>query len=175
MGREKARRGPRRPRPVSTYDEWRPGRSSSIGDALKAGTLSPQVRQTAMALIARYRPLWQDPETPACGGPLLIHIDGGVECCAGCPGPTEVLHVPEALQFCHLAELFEDSEPSKPCPACTHLIDWAAAGEVCQGSAIDHRDGAVFCSLGPECAGAELPHVIAMSCPGLDQPCDRCR
>jgi len=43
----------------------------------------------------------------------------------------------------------------------------------CDGVEIEHRDGAVSCSLGSRCVGSGAPHLSGQTC-GLFEPCARC-
>ncbi|MGP3691761.1 hypothetical protein ACTVZO_45270 [Streptomyces sp. IBSNAI002] len=156
-------------------------RYSSVGESLTNGdfqTFPYSVRSTVSLLISTYMEMQKhDPNgEAACGGPLLVHLDGSFECHAGCPGATKVIHVPEALQYCDRADEFVD-ELFHTCAGCSGLK--AAAGampeqyRVCAGTEIDHSDGETTCTLGDGCLGADQLHASGQTC-GLLAPCERC-
>lgn len=181
--RKQARRDQRERRkqraPYSRMPEGE--RYSSVGQAIKDGTISARpeaARSTVGFLVQTYSALQkQDPGGPACGGPLLIHQDGGFQCTAGCPGGTKVVHVPEALHFCDYADRLgiTADELGHVCPACTAAgaTDHPRMFLLCTGVEIDHRDGTTTCSLEDGCAGDDVPHASGQSC-GLLAPCERC-
>ncbi|MET7816522.1 hypothetical protein ABZT26_37535 [Streptomyces sp. NPDC005395] len=156
-------------------------RYSSVGQAIADGTIGNRTdaeRTTVGFLANAYVGLQENnPAGPACGGPLLIHGDGGFQCTAGCPGGTKVLHVPEALHFCDYADQLgiTADELGHVCPACTAPGATAhpRAFEVCTGTEIDHQDGTTTCSLGSDCLGAEELHASGQTC-GMLAPCARC-
>lgn len=120
----------------------------------------------------------RDPNGPACGGPLLIHVDGSFQCTAGCPGGTKVVHVPEALHFCDHADQLGigADELGHVCPACTapgSASGNARAWTVCTGTEIEHQDGTSTCTLGAACLGPDEFHASGRTC-GLLEPCGRC-
>lgn len=180
MGRRKAKKGPRRPRPqtppVSIPRLPENQRFSSVGESVKNGTMGgrPQaVADTVRKLLPTYIDInKRDPDGPACDGPLLIHDDGTFECTAGCPGPLEVLHVPEALQYCDFADLFGiyADELDHHCPTCITADTTEDEPGVCTGTELDHEDGTTTCSLGNDCGGV---HMTGNTC-NLLNPCDRC-
>lgn len=156
-------------------------RFSSVGQAIKDGTISSRTeaaRSTVGFLVRTYSDLQQqDPDVPACGGPLLVHVDGAFQCTAGCPGGTKVVHVPEALHFCDYANQLgiTADELGHICLACTAAgaADHPDALPLCTGIEINHRDGTTTCSVGSECPGEDTPHASGQSC-GLFEPCDGC-
>ncbi|MGW6569292.1 hypothetical protein [Streptomyces sp. NPDC054975] len=140
---------------------------------MKDGTIAgrPQIVQTIVGqLVTCYIRLHkEDPEGPACGGPLFVHDDGHVECHAGCPGPIDVLHVPEALQYCEHAHRFDLLDPlDHTCARCP-----GTPADLCPGSEVEHQDGTVTCSLGDDCHGPDMLHPDGQSC-GLFTPCEPC-
>ncbi|TQJ36870.1 hypothetical protein FBY34_8826 [Streptomyces sp. SLBN-115] len=101
-------------------------RFSSVGQAVKDGIISSRTeaapRSTVGFLARTYSALQQqDPAGPACGGPLLVHVDGAFQCTAGCPGGIKVVHAPKALHFCDYADQLgiTADELDHICPACT--------------------------------------------------------
>lgn len=184
MGREnkrkkRARRDQRRRRAYPRTPEA--ARYSSVGEAILDGTIVEQpeaAQSTAVFLItAHTATAKEDPDGPACGGPLLIHADGAFQCTAGCPGGTAVLHLPEALHFCHYADRLgiDADELGHVCQACT-AAGASEAGSMfsaCTGIELDHRDGTTSCSLGDSCHEKDAPHAAGQTC-GLMEPCERC-
>lgn len=158
-------------------------RFSSVGHAVKTGQIDnrSQAAQSTVGFLAKTYAMMarQDPnhEQPACGGPLLIHADGGFQCTAGCPGGTKVVHVPEALHFCDYADRLgiTADELGHICPECTApgSAGHPRAVTSCPGIEIDHQDGTTTCSLEDDCAGADVLHGSGQTC-GLLKPCQRC-
>lgn len=184
MGRdEKRKKQARRDRRARQQIPRQPEgeRYSSVGEAIMSGTLgevTEAARSTVGFLLRTYVDLKErSPGGPACGGPLLIHADGGFQCTAGCSGGTRVLHVPEALHFCdHADELgIHADELGHVCPACTApgAAEHSRMLSLCTGIEIDHRDGSTTCSLGDHCLGDNMPHGSGQTC-GLLAPCERC-
>lgn len=184
MGRIKAKRVKRdRARGSSAGIPRQPvhERFASVADSMHNGAIADRpeaVRSTIGLLVGTYMDIdKKHPAKGACGGPLLIHLDGSFECHAGCPGATKVVHVPEALQYCEHADLFDLVDPLfHTCADCSHL---GSAGDepppftMCPGTELDHGDGTTTCSLGADCAGAEQLHAQGQSC-NMFAPCERC-
>ncbi|MGW1163616.1 hypothetical protein ACWD48_36630 [Streptomyces sp. NPDC002519] len=154
-----------------------------VGEAIKDGTIldRPAAAQSTVEFLARiYIELGrQDPgdEAPVCGGPLLIHADGGFECTAGCPGCTKVIHIPGALHFCDDADRLgiRADELGQTCPGCTAVgqAEGLRMFVLCTGVEVDHEDGTTTCSLGDDCASPGNLHGAGITC-GLLAPCERC-
>jgi hypothetical protein len=85
--------------------------------------------------------------------------------------------VPEALHFCDFADRLgiDADELGHVCPACTAAgaADHEGGYSTCLGVEIDHQDGTTSCSLGDDCAGADVLHPSGQTC-GLLAPCERC-
>jgi len=157
-------------------------RFSSVGESLRTGNFedrSDAAQSTVRLLVTTYMGIEdQDPKGPSCGGPLLIHADGSFQCTAGCPGGLKVFHVPEALHYCDYADQLgiDADELGHLCPACTASGtsgQEAPMFSTCTGIEIDHQDGTTTCSLGDDCAGADMLHGSGQTC-GLLGPCERC-
>ncbi|MGK4909678.1 hypothetical protein [Streptomyces albus] len=186
MGREEKRKKQarrdqraRRKGPIPRQPEGE--RFSSVAEALDTGQFgnrSEAAQSTVRFLVNTYAALEdQAPDGPACGGPLLIHADGGFQCTAGCPGGTKVLHVPEALHFCDYADRLgiTGDELGHVCPECT--VEGASGHPrrvtFCTGVEIEHQNGTTTCSLGTECTGLDTLHPSGQTC-GLLSPCEQC-
>lgn len=190
MGREEKRKKQarrdqraRQKRSIPRQPEGERYGSGSVGDAMKNGTIehrSPAAQSTVGFLAKTYALMArQDPnhKEPACGGPLLIHADGGFQCTANCPGGTRVVHVPEALHFCDYADRLgiTADELGHICPECTATgsAGHPRAVTACPGVELDHQDGTTTCTLGDDCAGPDVFHGTGRTC-NLLNPCERC-
>jgi hypothetical protein len=185
MGREKKRkkqaRRDHRARTGRIPRQPEGERFSSVGHAIKTGQIEDRpdaARSTVRFLMQTYVAMNnQAPHGPACGGPLLVHADGAFQCTAGCPGGTNVLHVPEALHFCDYADQLgiHADELGHICPQCTATGAAGHAGAItlCTGIQIDHQDGTTTCTLGEDCSDPDAMHPSGQTC-GLFEPCDHC-
>uniref|UniRef100_UPI002F91276A hypothetical protein n=1 Tax=Streptomyces virginiae TaxID=1961 RepID=UPI002F91276A len=167
----------KRPEPKLTARLPENQRHSGVGDAMRNGTFEdlPENAQTAAkGLLVHYLAMnKQEPHGPACGGPMFIHATGDAECTAGCPGVVEVLHLPEAMQFCRDADDFGGLDDRlASCQWCTPT-QAPALPATCPGVELDHQDGTVGCTLGAGCAGADVLHLDGRTC-GLFEPCEPC-
>jgi hypothetical protein len=60
--------------------------------------------------------LLQDPANPPCPGPIVVHLDGVIECHGGCDGVALAFHEPGTTAACDA--LVDDVDLAAACLRC---------------------------------------------------------